>query len=233
MIDPDIQLIDERIAFARTQDRAVGTVTARDTTGPGAMATILPGPTPIPVKVAGGVAAGPGDRVMLTRYGTDWVVTASYSSGQLGEANRALESLPGTTGALSSASFVDLSEFGSFAFFKAFDATYVRVQVQAGAFAAGSSGQAARVFWAVRLVPVAGAAGFSATDYPVGGIVLSVLAKHETYTSMRRLTGIPAGTYTVSLRWRRVSGAASVQADATDSVAVELDERVRSSVPIL
>lgn len=230
--EDDIRLIDERIRLARLKERGEGTLITRDTTGSGATATILPSTTPVEVKVAGGVSANPGDRVLLQKHGSDWVITESFSSSSFGEAYRAVE-LSGTTGALTSASFVDLSEFGTFPFTKGYDLTFVRVGLSATAYTSGSAGQTAKVHWAVRLTAISGGIGYTPTDYSLLGININPLATHTPYSSARRVTTIPAGTYTVTLRWRRVSGAASVLADTNDSYMVELDEQVRAGVPIL
>jgi hypothetical protein len=228
--DDQIRLIDERIALARRQDRATGTVVSRDTIGPGATVIFDGSTVAMPVRVAGGVGATDGDRVLLTRHGSDWIVTESFSAFSLGEANKALDNLGAATGALTSATFVDLAEFGGLPFAKTYDLTFVRMQVQAQAFVTGA---AAKVFFALRFTPVAGGIGFTPSDVPMGGININQLNTHVSYTTPRRNTGIPAGTYTVTLRWRRVSGTGQIFADTNDSFAVELDEHVRALVPIL
>lgn len=234
MTPEDLALVQRMIAKATAQSgRQVGTVVSRDSTGPGATVLIDPASQPVPAKVTGSTFVQPGDRCLLDWYGDDLIITQSWSVTTFGEASLPLDALPSATTPLTSSSFVDLAEFGTFTFTKTFDLTFVYIQVQAEAYTTGTSGQTAKVFWALRFTPVEGGIGYTPTDISVGGININQLSTHVSYTSMRRRTDIPAGTYTVSLRWRRVSGAASVVADTNDSYAVGLDERVRTGTTIL
>lgn len=226
-----IRLIDQRIRADKSRIRHTGTVVSRDTTGPKGMVQFDGATVATPVKFAGGVYASPNDRCLLDLYGTsDWIVTNTWAASTFGEASKQLDGLPATTGALTSNTFVDLTEFGTITFTKFFDATFIRVAVQWGAF---SSATATQLAMGVRLTPTAGAIGFSATDYALGRMYFNVASKYENNYTPRRLVGVPAGTYTCSLRWRRVSGAGNIQADAITSYALELDERVRATVPVL
>lgn len=228
--DDQIALIDQRIRLHTKQTVSMGSIVSRDTTGPGAMAVMDGATVAVPVKVLGTSPVREGDRVTLELFGTEWLVTGTFSANGFGEANQAVEGLSGATGALTSGSFVDLTEFGSFEFTKNYDATFVRLQVQGSAFATGAI---AKVFWALRFTALEGGAGYTPADISVGGMQINTLSAHIGYTSMRRVTNIPAGTYTVQLRWRRASGSGSIFADTNDSYAVEVDERVRSAAPVL
>jgi hypothetical protein len=230
----DIRLIDQRVRAALQTTRASGTVVTRDTTGPGATVLQDGSTVPVPAKVTGSTFVRPGDRCLMDRYGTsDWVVTQSWSTLTFGELSKTYDGLGSTTSALTSSTFVDLTEFEPTTFTKAFDLTSVRIQVQAEAYTSGSAGQTAKVNWGVRFTPIEGAEGYTPIDIGIGGININQLSTHVSYTSTRRYISLPAGTFTVSLRWRRVSGAASVLADTNDAYALELDERVRGSIPIL
>lgn len=228
--EQQIALIDQRIRVGQRKASATGTIVSRDTTGPGATVLQDGATVATPAKVAGTTFAQPGDRCMLDLYGSDWIVTNSFSSTAFGEANRALDALPSTATGPTSTAFIDLVEFGTFVFTKNFDNTFVRMQVQVQAFVTTAI---AKPFWGLRLTPTSGGVGYTPADISMGGLQINALSTHITYTSMRRITGIPAGTYTVSLRWRRVSGTGTISADTNDAYAVELDERVRASSPIL
>lgn len=223
--------VDQRIRLASSREKTSGTVVSRDTTGPKAMVRFDGATVAVPVKVAGSVYVQAGDRCLLDRYGTsDWIVTNSFGASSFGEASRSLDGLSIATGSLTSATFVDLTEFGTVSFDKAFDLTFVRVQVNSACFV---SAVPTRILWAVRFTPTAGGIGYTPTDISVGGMNFNTASQHQAYTGMRRIISIPSGSYTVSLRWRRASGTGNAVADTNDSYAVELDERVRASVPIL
>jgi hypothetical protein len=82
-----IQAIDERVRQGQQAEHQVGTVVER-TTGSSDAAVVFDGSQgTIAVKVAGNVDAGVGDRVLLARYATWWIVVGTmrsvYDSGQL------------------------------------------------------------------------------------------------------------------------------------------------------
>lgn len=234
-LDDQLELIDQRIRLSQRKTSANGTVVTRDTTGPGCTVLHDGASVATPAKVLGSVFANVGDRVVLDLYGSDWLVTGSFTALAFGEGNRAVDGLPSATGAMSSATFVDLTEYGSFSFSKAYDNTFVRVGLTASCF---TSVAGTRVAWAVRVVQTAGNTTYGATDLTMGGFVMNAATSHTSVTKFKRYLGladggIPAGTYTVSLRWRRVSGTGTITADTNDEFAIELDERVRALAPIL
>lgn len=230
----DLRQIEQMIRLSQKKIRTAGTVLSRDTTGPKCMVLHDGATVATPAKVAGTTFVQPGDRCFLDLYGSDWIVTNSYSQAAFGEANKATDSLSSATGAQTSATFQDLNEFGTFSFTKVFDLTFLRVAVQAGAFAtAGSGAMPVRLNWAVRFTPTSGGVGYTPADLSMGGININVASNHVVHTSFRRVTNVPSGTYTVALRWRRLAGTGSGFADTSDSFAVEVDERVRAATPIL
>lgn len=228
----DLDIIDQRIRLAQSRSRSAGTVVSRDTTGSRAMILFDGATVATPAKVTGSTFVAQGFRCLLDRYGSDWVVTNAWAATTFGEANQAVDSLSALTGGNTSATFQDLNEFGTFTFTKFFDLTFLRVAISVGAFA-GAGTAAARANWAVRFTPVAGGAGYTPADLSLGGILINQLATHVSYSSWRRVTNVPSGTYTVGLRWRRLSGTGTLFADTNDSFAVEVDERVRTLTPIL
>lgn len=230
--DELIRLIDQRIRLARVQDRATGTVVSRDTTGPGCMVMFDGATVATPAKVSGTTFVQPGDRCMLDKYGTsDWLVTNSFNASSFGEGSRTIDGLSGTTAAMTSSSFVDIAEYGSFTFSKAFDLTLVHVQGMMAGFV--TTAVPTRVIWAVRLTPITGGVGYTPTDTVIGSLNFNTVSQHQAVAGMRRLNNVPAGTYTVTFRWRRSSGTGNVFADANDTYGLQTDERVRAVTPIL
>ncbi len=225
-----IALVDQRIQAAEKRERHVGNVVDVDTTGPGGMVLFDGSTTAMPVKIPASVFCQPSHRVMLEKFGSDWLVTGAYVGPGFGEASRILDGLPGATGGLTAATFVDLQEFGTFAFSKIYDATFLRIATIVGG---QSSGSFTRAHWALRLTPTAGGDGYTPTDIVCGNIYWSAASVHLQAPGAKRILGVPAGTYQVSLRWRRVSGTGTITADHNDHFAVELDERVRATNPIL
>lgn len=232
MITPeDLRVVDERIRVARVKTRAMGTVISRETAGPNAMVLHDDATTPVPALCPGSVFCQPGDWVTVELYGTQWVITNSFSGPGFGEASRRLNGLGSTTGDLTSGSFVDLSEFGSFQFDKLFDNTFVQINALCSAYL--NTGTNTKVEWAVRFTPIAGGIGYTPTDLSVGSLMFNPTLTHLSFRPERRTIGIPAGSYTVSLRWRRESGSGTPRADGGDSYYVGLDERVRAGAPVL
>lgn len=79
-----IDTIDARIATLTSTDRRTGTVVTRDTTGPYANVTIDPGSTAVPVKVLRHVDVYADDRVVLEKFGGDWVVIGTWTERPTG-----------------------------------------------------------------------------------------------------------------------------------------------------
>jgi hypothetical protein len=228
--DDTIALVDQRIRLHDKQERATGTVVSRATIGPAAAVLFDGSTTPMPVKVLGHVFCQPGDRVALDRYGSDWLITGSFSGPGFGEATAYQSGLPSPTGALTSSTYVDLVEFGTMTFTKYHDNTFIRVALDAGAY---SSVAVQTLEIGARLTAQTGGAGYTPTDYVIIHRFFSSATIHQPMHGAVRVTGVPAGTYTVTLRWKKISGSGNFVADQNDSFALEMDERVRSSAPNL
>lgn len=224
-----IALVDQRIALANKRDKAAGTVINRDTTGPGALVLFDGATTPMPVKCVGNVFCRESDRVVLDRYGSDWCITGAFVGPGFGEAFRRITYATGTVAATST-SYIDVTDFGTMVFNKIFDGTFVRIgQLWSGYANAVTTG----CEFAVRFTATEGGEGFTPVDYSTGRCFMNASGDHQISYGSTRATGIPAGTYTVSYRLRRYTGAGNVVSDSNDQVFIELDERVRSNTPIL
>jgi hypothetical protein len=225
-----IRLIDQRIRLAQARDRAVGTCVTRATSGPDATVVFDGSTVAMPVKVLGTVFVQEGDRCVLDKYGSDWIVSGSWSTLALGEAARFQFGPSGGTGALTSGSFVDMMEILPVTFTKVYDQTYVRVCVSAGAY---SSAASTSVRWAVRFTPQDAGSSYTAADVFTAFIHFNEINTHQSNYAGARATGIPAGSYTCQLRWRRNTGSGSVFADTNDLFMMEIDEAPRAVDPIL
>jgi hypothetical protein len=224
--EDQIRMIDQRIQQHHVRTWSVGTVVTRDTTGSGATVQMDGSAIASPVKCAGSVFCQPGDRVTLHRYGSDWVITNTFAAPGFGAADRYLDGLASATAALTSSAFIDLVEFGTFEFTKFHDWTSVRVGLACGAYTSAVPGKA---IWAVRLTAITGGIGHTPSDLTLTQIYFNQASTHTYGSGFRRLTGIPAGTYTVSLRWRRQSGSGNIWSDTANTYSMELDERVPSA----
>lgn len=230
-LDADlIQLIDQRVRAAQASNRSAGTCVSRAAAGPTADVVFDGSTVAMPVKVLGNVFVQPGDRVVMDRYGSDWVVTGSWSALAFGEASRAQLGPAGGTAQITSGTFLDIPDLTSVTFDKSFDATYVRIGMQVGAFC-GTAGTGVR--FGARFTPRDAGSSYPATDINMTTIFFNAALDHQANSSMFRVTDIPAGTYTVSWRWRRNAGTGFIQADSADQFALEVDEAVRAAVPVL
>lgn len=229
-IDQDlIALIDQRIRSAAAKDKAAGTCVSRDTTGSGADVAFDGSTVAMPVKVLGNVFMKPGDRCVLERFGSDWVVIGSWSALGLGECS-VFGFGPGGAVSTTSASFVDFSDIAPRQFDKAFDATYVRMAVTAGCYSTAIS---TGVRFGIRITPLDAESAYPATDLAMNNIWFNQANIHQTNYYHYRYTVLPAGSYEIQLRWRRGAGTGTITADSADLFSVELDEAVRAGVPIL
>jgi len=225
-----LTLIDERIRQSSTSTRAVGTCVTRATTGPAADVQFDGSTVAMPVKVLGNVFIRPGDRCVLDRYGTDWLVTGSFNTLGFGESSKTGNGPSGGTGALTSTTYLDLSEITPLRFDKTFDNTVVRIGFGSTMRATGTVPYAMR--FGLRCTPLDGQA-YTPSDYVLGFIRWETANERlGSYYSMK-VTDMPAGGYSCQVRWRRVTAVGSGVLDSGDVYFLEMDERVRTSSPIL
>lgn len=225
--DDLINMIDQRIGLATKRDKATGTVISRDATGPGAQVLFDGATTSMPVKCPGSVFVREGTRVLLDKYGSDWVISNAWIGPGFGEASRRFN-IPSTTAGVNTTSFTDFTEFGTVGFTKFFDATYIRVGIHWSGY---SNAATTGVEYGLRLTPTEGAEAYVPTDWSVGRCFMNALGDHQTDYSVTRMTGIPAGTFTATFRIRRFTGTGTIISDVNDQCLLELDEGIRSGVP--
>lgn len=221
-----VRMVDARIAAAQRKLRDHGTVVQRDTTGPGALVTFDGSTAPTPVKVLGHVHCFEGDRVVLDLYKDRWVITGTFARRELGEFNTRTYG-PLGSGTTTSATFVDMpSDTSITEFTKRYDATSVQLRLVA-------------TFWATAAVVAETAVRISGTPGTDTALTFTPIEHIMAYEQLqntpirstlhgqtRQVFG--AGSYTLTARWRRVSGAGTMSMNETDLITLEADERFRT-----
>lgn len=221
-----IDMVDERIQLSKRRTVAYGTVQTRDTTGPGATVVFDGTTIAMPVKVPGHVHVLENDRVMLLLGETTWVIVGSFNRRLMAEAFLKISG-PGGGGTTTSASFVDMPSTPTIAFNKRYDLTAVRIALKA---AVSSSAVATVVETAVRVYGAPGtltASTYTAADNSLDLTALNVANVHTLMYGTYRDINMPAGTYYIGARWRRVSGGGTLSVDQNDIMHLEADEIYR------
>jgi hypothetical protein len=222
-----LQLIDSRIAAARKRTEAFGTCVTKAGTGSTAYVIFDGSQTPVPVKVAGFVVLRAGMRCMLAKFETVWVVVGTFAAPAMGTASLfAFSSGAGTT---STGSYTDHPGLSAFTFTKYFDNTIIDTTVAVSGYATLAS-MAGR--WALRFTQTDGDTPYTSADLASAFIYWSTANIRLTNTvGYNNNAAIPAGTYSVRVRWRRDSGSGVVTNSTDDLYAVKLQEKFSDSSP--
>jgi hypothetical protein len=224
-----MRLIDQRIRAAQLKDRGWGTCSQRDTVGPGAQVVFDGSTVAMPVKVLGHVLMQAGDRCVLDRYGSDWIVVGSFSQLGLGAAEKfAFGPSPNET--TTSGTFVDLVAMTPFQFDKVYDFTNIRIMTETAAYASTVPTSAR---WGLRLTPLDAGSSYTPVDLNMSYVSWTVANNHATGYGGQLLTGVPAGSYSCQVRWRRANGTGTVTVDTNDLYMIELEEKLPPYVPTL
>lgn len=222
-----IRIIDERIAAGRLKSFDFGTVQDRDTTGPGATVVFDGSPDAAPVKVPGHVHCFGGDRVVLVRVKGTWVVLGTFNRRQLSEAFSRFFG-PTTAATYAGATFADQPAAATISFKKRYDLTATRFELVTNM---SVSVTPTNIATAVR---VAGAPGtdtaltYTPTDFVITQQVFNQTG-HFPVMGSTRTPAIPSGDYTITARWRRISGTGNLTQDGNDAVNIEVDEIFRTT----
>jgi hypothetical protein len=209
-----MEVIDQRVAAGVARDTATGTVSARSTTGTGAQVVFDGSALAVPVKVAGGVHAFAGDRVALQRFGADWVVVVSFTPRGPSRATTGGALGFGTT---TSVTYVDMPGPVQLAFTKWYDLTTVVARIEVAAYTTGAGDTGVR--YAVNM-----ATGAGSTDYDVAHFFFNPGVQHLPVAGTAPITGLVAGVYTVTARWRRTAGTGTLTVDSNDWLSMDLNE---------
>lgn len=208
--DDLIRLIDQRVRAASAVTVSMGTIVDRDPAGVTATVMFDGSTVAVPCKIFGWQRVDSGERVGLLKFGSEWLVIGSYDESGLGEASAT--GYFTSTNTTTTASFADAGDGATVTFTKVRDTTAIRVGLIAYAY---STATATIAQFGVN---VAG------TDYAVGYLAYNVANQHMPIGGFTRITGIPAGTYTIPVRWRRISGAGIVNINGDDRYSFEVDE---------
>lgn len=212
MVYNDLMLrtIDQRIVANRDTNRVMGTVVSTDTVNLRAMAVFDGSAQAMPVKMAGHVHATEGDRVMIDKYGHDWVIMGSFSRRTYG---RSADTVPAQSGSTTSGTYSAIPGAPSYAFVKRWDNTYVTVM------------QAITAHTDVANTAVGFGVSFNGgTVLDTVPVMMAVAFIHTAAVGAETFAGIPAGTYSVVPHWRRIAGSGSVLHSANDTASLSIAE---------
>lgn len=117
------------------------------------------------------------------------------------------------SGTTTSSSFANIGGSTSVSFTKVDASSRLRVDLHVSCFVTGS-------------VPDVAEFGvlINGTDYAIMKGTISAASIHKTFSGIRLIGGIAAGTYTVQARWRRVSGSGTVTGDGDDRLSFAVME---------
>lgn len=208
-----LRTIDQMMASRRDRVTAVGTVTSRSAISTdNRLSVAFDGSSlSVPVKQFAGVMARAGDRVGLLKFGVEWVVVGTFTAtdpedvAYLGAA---------AIGSTTSATYVATPSAEEVTFVKAWDDTNVRMAVNVGVYANAST---TGVAFGLRFAELA-------LNYDVAQLIIDTASAHKFVAGLRIEPGIPAGTYTVQLQWKRSFAGSTVQQDANDWVSFGVSE---------
>lgn len=215
-----LEIIDGQVAAGRRTTTKMGTVQDRDTTGARVMVA-LDGSSgvPQPVKCFEGVVVQEGDRVGLVKFEADWIIVGNYTLRTLGAAQYMQEWSTNVT--TSSASYTDMPTSPAVTMYKFRDATQIRIRFALSMFTT----VVPSVFRIGALVSNA-LAGIS-YDQNVIKWRLDTANAHFANAGIVTTTGVlPAGLYTITARWLRISGTGNGVTNADDQISMEIEEVV-------
>ncbi len=222
-----IPMMDARIDQAEKTWIGRGTITSRDSTGPGALVTFDADSGAVPAKVLAHVHVNEGDRVTLIRSARTWLVVGAFARRQLSEASLRTSG-PVVAGTHNTSTYVDLPQSPGIRLLKRYDLTAVRLAMTIGAYVTSAP---TSIETAVRIVGTPGtetAGLFTPVDINISQLTYNVANSHQQITGWVRALSWPAGDFTITGRWRRgTGGGGTITQDSNDVVAMEADEIFR------
>lgn len=226
----EIQAIDDRVRRGEGNVTQLGTVVER-TFDDNALVVFDDSQGAIPVKVAGGVEAYVGDRVGLVKFGTWWIAVLSMAHrwpSDNGDAHTMA-----TGGTTTSATYADTPDVVQASFTKRWDLTRVRVFVSASF---SNVGAVALAQYGVTFTsPTMGTTNTLFVAQMFDNYLDAPNAQHRHCCGVMYFPGgtawntpvvdaLPAGDYTVRMRWRRASGTGTLSMDVNDLVTLSVAE---------
>jgi hypothetical protein len=208
-----LRIIDQRVRLGQVRQLDTGTIVERSTSDNNASVVFDGATVATPCKVFGWQRVEESDRVGLALLGKEWVVVGSYDDAGLGEASISALSVAMTK---ADATYADFESRATVTFTKRRDNTAVRVGI---GFSCWSTAINSEADVGVNIL---------GSDYAVTGHMINPASQHMAFYGARRITGLPAGTYPITMRWRRAEGTGTLTADANDRWLLEADEIRRS-----
>jgi hypothetical protein len=210
-----LRFVDERIARATpgpvTQFGTVVSVASLDFAERDAMVVRDDAQVATPARVAAGVVALPGDRCIVTRVGTVWVLTEVFTRRWQSETGNRWTGVSGNT---TSSSEQDVPGSPSFTFVKRFDDTQVRCD-----FAGTSFVTVAATTQVMFSLDFSGTHSVDVAEY-----YFNATSDHRTVAGIAFAPLIEAGVWTVTVQWRRMSGTGTVSQNSDDFVSAACRE---------
>lgn len=188
--------------------RRIAAVTAVDATTGLVTLDLFPDPG-VPVLTSVGPLAVD-DLVLVDQYAHSAVVIGRPVAGPSPAVD--FWSFGGATGSTTSGSNTTLATASS-SLLKRSALTRVEVDLRASCFTTLATNTEATF-----------AVGLGGTDYDIASHFCNPTGTHLSCSGIRYLTGIAAGTYTVTVRWRRTSGAGTLTRDANDTMSLSVKE---------
>lgn len=120
---------------------------------------------------------------------------------------------PIVTDSTTSATYVDMTDGANVSFTKRRADTRIKVDFRMGCFLTGVGNT--RPSYAVRI---------NGVDYEVVTQMVNPTSTHTTLSSIRYISSIAAGAYTVQARWLRAAGTGTIVRNADDWITLEVSE---------
>jgi hypothetical protein len=222
-----INMVRAQIRAEASVANAIGTCVQRDNAGPGALVQFDPSSLAVPVKVLGNVVLRAGMRCTLTKYATEWIVTGAFAAPSLGYVN-AFVFGPSTPETLTSAAFVDLTSIAPLSFTKYHDNTTLELTTSVAGYSTVAS---TTCRWGLRFTQTSGSIPYTPADQQLNYIYWSVANAHFFSTVTHPIAPIPAGDYSVQMRWKRTLGTGTVTTSSDDLYSITVREVIDPTDP--
>lgn len=212
-------LIQAVVDDSKVVAQKMGTVVSRATAGAAAVVS-FDGSSGLgqPVKCFESVVVAPGDRVGLIKFEGDWVIVGNYSTTLWADGLQGFAFT--STSTTTSATFVDMPGSPTIAVQKARDVTQFQLNIQLSCRSAAAASTIMEFSFLIHLPD-----GVTTYESAIIRRVFNTADAHQDMAGgvTTNLT-LPAGAYTLTARWRRVSGTGTPTTDVNDSVTMRVKE---------
>jgi hypothetical protein len=215
-LDLDIlAAIDARVRQGERDILAFGTVASVDSDND-VTVTFDGSAASIPCKNFGNVLTIAGDRVGLAKIGKWWTVVGEmerrWPATAAGQASG-----PGGGLSTASGSYSDTPGLVTLTITKRYDDTQLYVVMAIDTYVSVNGTQ---FEYGVQIAGVA----MAAADYRMGAYLQNFANDHRAITDFRCISGLPADTYTIKSRWKRLAGTGNVTQDNSSDTSLFAQE---------